>query len=489
MTPHRVFMKFCVVFLGLLGITLISTAMLFGQVTGNGVIQGTILDPTGAVIPGATVSATNPATGSVITRNTSDAGFYVLSPLVPGEYKVTVAAKGFEELVQEHVVVNAMAVVGLNLTLTVGSSTQEVTVTGAPPALETSNGQLGITIPEDAYANLPLALGGGMGPKNPEGFIYLLPGVVSGSGFVGNVNGGEAFSKEIYVNGLPVQTSELQGDYRNLDVGTSVEVVDQFQVITTGSPAYYDGQGMENYVFKSGTNKIHGDGYWFGRNTALDSRGFTSATTPVEKQNEYGVSAGGPIRKNRIFAFGNYDRYSLRSGSSPTFYSLPTTAERQGDFSALLGPQLSTCGANGTAACVDANGAPIMAGQIEDPATTVCTPGLACVRTPFPGNIIPTTRFSSVSSKLAAALPSPINDNVSNNYLGSLTGGTNQYDYTLKGDVNLTEKMRFYVMTQHGANTNPALGPNGGPVAVALHQFALRFHPHVVGSIQHDLYR
>jgi hypothetical protein len=407
------------------------------------------------------VTATNPATGLATTRTTTDAGFYVLPDLKPGEYKVTVAAKGFEQLLQEHIVVNAMAVVGLNLTLTVGSATQEITVSAAPPALETSNGQLGITIPNDAYTNLPLAMSGG--PKNPEGFIYLLPGVVSGSGFVGNVNGGEAFSKEIYINGLPLTTSELQGDYRNLTTGTSVEVVDQFQVITTGSPAYYDGQGMENYVFKSGTNQIHGDGYWFGRNTSLDSRGFYSAKTPVEKQNEYGVSAGGPIRKNRIFAYGNYDRYSIRSGSSPGLYSIPTTAERQGDFSALLGAQAATCGAKGNSPCVDANGNPILTGQIYDPATTTCTPGSACVRTPFTGNIIPSTRFSSVSKGLAADLPAPINGNLQNNYLGSLTGGTNQYDYTLKGDVNLTEKMRFYVMTQHGANTQPGLGPNGGP--------------------------
>ena len=137
MTPFRVFMRFWVILLGLLGITLINTAMLFGQVTGTGVIQGTVLDPTGAVIPGATVTATNPATGLATTRTTTDAGFYVLSPLVPGEYKVTVTAKGFEELLQEHVVVNAMAVVGLNLTLTVGSATQEITVSAAPPALET----------------------------------------------------------------------------------------------------------------------------------------------------------------------------------------------------------------------------------------------------------------------------------------------------------------------------------------------------------------
>jgi hypothetical protein len=433
-------MRFWVILLGLLGITLINTAMLYGQVTGTGVIQGTVLDPTGAVIPGATVTATNPATGSAITRTTTDAGFYVLPDLKPGEYKVTVTAKGFEELLQEHVIVNAMSVVGLNLTLTVGSSTQEITVSAAPPALETSNGQLGITIPNDAYTNLPLAMSGG--PKNPEGFIYLLPGVVSGSGFVGNVNGGEAFSKEIYINGLPLTTSELQGDYRNLTTGTSVEVVDQFQVITTGSPAYYDGQGMENYVFKSGTNKIHGDGYWFGRNTSLDSRGFYPAKTPLEKQNEYGVSAGGPIKKNKIFAFGNYDRFSIRSGSSATLYSLPTAEERQGNFGALLG--LAT---------------PI---PIYDPGTQTCV-GTLCTRTAFPLNVIPTTRFSSVSSKLAADLPGTINDNLQNNYLGSLTGGTNQYDYTLKGDVNVTEKMRFSLLTQHGANTQPGLGPNGGP--------------------------
>src|ERR1039458_10388554 len=191
--------KLCVIFLFLSGSTLINSAMLFAQVVGSGVIQGTVLDPTGAVVPGATVTGTNVATGLTTVRTTTDAGFYVLSPLPPGEYKVAVAAKGFEQLVQEKVVVNAMAVVGLNLTLTVGSSTQEITVSAAPPNLETSNGQLGVTIPQDAYTNLPLAMSGG--PKNPEGFIYLLPGVANGSGFVGNVNGGEAFSKEIYING------------------------------------------------------------------------------------------------------------------------------------------------------------------------------------------------------------------------------------------------------------------------------------------------
>ena len=462
MDLNRLLRKLGVVLLIVVGIAFMNSAAVFAQIEGNGVIQGTVLDPTGALIPGATVTATNVKTGVATTRNTTDAGFYVLSPLPPGEYTVTVTSKGFEKLTQEHVIVNGMAVVGLNLTLTVGSTTQEVTVTGAPPALETSNGQLGVTIPNDSYTELPLAMNGG--PKNPEGFIYLLPGVANGSGFVGNVNGGEGFSKEIYINGLPLTTCELQGDYRNLTTGTSTEIVDQFQMITSGSPAYYDGQGMENYVFKSGTNHIHGDGYWFGRNTALDARGFYPAKTPLEKQNEFGVSAGGPIIKNKIFVFGNYDKFTIRSGSSATLYSLPTAEERQGNFSAL--PT-----------------------TIYDPATTTCTGGGACTRQAFAGNIIDPTRFSSVSTKLAADLPATINDNLQNNYLGSLTGGTNQYDYTLKGDVNVTDKFRFYLMTQHGANTQPGSGAEWrSSVTVALHQFALRSHPHVVGSIQYVLH-
>ena len=154
MRSHSLLAKLCVIFLFLSGITLINSAMLFAQVVGSGVIQGTVLDATGAVIPGATVTGTNVATGLATVRTTTEAGFYVLSPLPPGEYKVAVTAKGFEELLQEHVVVNALDVVGLNLTLTVGSSTQEVTVSAAPPNLETSNGQLGVTIPQDAYTSL-----------------------------------------------------------------------------------------------------------------------------------------------------------------------------------------------------------------------------------------------------------------------------------------------------------------------------------------------
>jgi hypothetical protein len=436
MNLKEIFRKFQRIFATLLALMLIDATLLMGQVTGNGVIQGTVLDPTGAMVPGATVTATNVATGVKTVRETTEAGFYVLSPLPPGEYTVTVSKTGFQTLVQEQVIVNALSVLGLNLTLKVGATTQEVTVTAAPPPLETSSGTLGITIPNDAYTSLPLAMSGG--PKNPEGFIYLLPGVQNGSGFVGNINGGEAFSKEICINGLPLTTSELQGDFRNLTTATSVEVVDQFQVITNGSPAYYDGQGTENYVFKSGTNKFHGDGYWFGRNTKLDARGFFSPTVPIELQNEFGGTVGGPIKKNRVFFFGNYDGYRIRSGASPGFYSLPTAAERNGDFSALPVP-------------------------IYDPATTTCTAAGICTRQQFKDNVIPPDRISAVSKYLQSFLPNPINNNLQNNFLGALTAGTDQNDFTIKVDANVTNKARLYGVTQHGRNAPVGLGPNGGP--------------------------
>lgn len=407
------------------------------QVEGNGVIQGTITDTTGAVIPGATVAATDVATGVKTTRQTTNAGFYVLSPLPPGEYTVSVSAKGFQTKVQEHVTVDALSVVGLNLALSVGQTTQQITVSAAPPQLNTTNGTLGVTISNKAYTSLPLAMSGS--PKNPEGFIYLLPGVQNGSGFVGNINGGEAFSKEIYIQGLPLTTSELQGDYRNLVTATSVDVVDQFQVLTNGIPAYYEGQGVENYVFKSGTNGFHGDAYEFLRNTSLDSRGFFAATTPLEIQNEFGGAFGGPILKNRLFFFANYDGYRLRSGAVPSFYSLPTSAERNGDFSAL--PT-----------------------QIYDPTTTVCnSAGTSCSRTAFPGNIIPASEISPISKYLQSFLPSTINSNLQNNFLNAFTAGTDQNDFTAKVDANVSDKSHLYGILQWGKNFPVGLPPNGGP--------------------------
>ena len=129
------------------------------QIGGNGSIQGTITDPSGAVVPGATVIAENVATGVKTTRETNGAGLYVINPLPPGEYKVLVSLAGFQTLIQEKVIVDALSAVGVNLTLQLGNVTETITVSEAPSQLNTSDARLGTTMRNELYTNLPLAMG------------------------------------------------------------------------------------------------------------------------------------------------------------------------------------------------------------------------------------------------------------------------------------------------------------------------------------------
>jgi hypothetical protein len=422
--------------------SLLMAAALYAQIAGSGVIQGTILDPSGAPVPGAEVTALKLATGVKITTLTTQAGFYVLSPLSAGEYKLTVSAKGFKTVVQEKAVpVHALSIVELNFTLTLGSVTQEVTVTGAPPILNTSDGTLGTTIPNQTYTALPLAMGvpgpGAIGPRNPEAFIYLLPGVSAGQGFAGNINGGEMLSKSIYIQGIPLFNCDVQGQNVPLATGTSVDSVDQFKMITNGAPAQYEGQGIENFVLKSGTNTFHGSAYEYVRNTVFDARGFFPAKRQQENQNEYGFTLGGPIRKNRVFFFGNYTAYRQRFGSVPQFNSLPTAAERNGDFSAL----------------------PV---AIYDPATTQCDASGKCTRQQFQGNIIPPNQISSIAKYFQSMLPNTINAQLQNNFLGALQSGQNNDAYMVKVDANISDKVRLYALHSWGKNSTVGIYRSSG---------------------------
>ncbi len=414
---------------------LLSGQIVLGQTIGTGSIQGTVLDASGAVLPDVTVTVVDPATGYTVTQHTSAAGFYVLSSLPPAHYTVTVSAAGFATLVQKDVAVDALAVVGLNRSLKVGTTDQQVVVSALPPQLEITNGSLEVTIPNSTYSALPLAMNGG--PKSPMGFVTLLPGTAPGPFGINNLNGGPGQSSFVYINGMAVVTSELQGDARNINTETSTEVVDQFQAITSGVPAYYAGQGVTNFILKSGTNNFHGDVYENIRNTVFDAAGYFSKKTPVERQNEFGASLGGPILKNRLFFFGNYDGWRYSAGSNPGLYSIPTKAEQNGDFSALSVP-------------------------IYDPATTVCTSGV-CTRQPFPNNVIPASRISSVSQSLQSYLPATINGSLQNNYSGALTAGTQQNTFLVKGDLAVTKNNHLYSITQYGNNTPTGLGFNGGP--------------------------
>ncbi|HEY3838922.1 MAG TPA: TonB-dependent receptor [Bryobacteraceae bacterium] len=407
---------------------LFAAGVSLAQIGGSGSIEGTVTDPSGAVIAGATVTATNVATSVQTTRQTTTAGLYVLTPLPPGEYSVSVSAPGFQGLNQAHINVNALETTSLNPKLQVGAATQSITVDAAPPMLRTDDATLGATMPNETYAALPLAMNGV--PRDPTQFVNLVPGVNSGVTQVAgpsyaSFNGGQTYQNEVYLEGLPLTSAGTEGDTRYLALGISVEAVDQFQVETNGAKAQYEGQGVSNYVLKSGTDQFHGAGYEYFRNTDLDARGFFPPTTPIEHQNEFGASIGGPIKKNKIFFFGDYDGYRYNSGSVPALQSIPTVAERAGDFSAF--PNV-----------------------IYDPNTTTCAASGICSRTAFPNNIIPASRLSKVAQSLQSYLPAPSTSNIQNNYLTELPIQLSVNDSTEKVDVNLSDKNRFFVVYSIG---------------------------------------
>ena len=283
-------------------------------------------------------------------------------------------------LVQEQVVVDALSTVEMDLKLEVGATAESVTITAAPPELNTADARMGQTMRSEMYTALPLAMGNG-NPRNPAAFIYLMPGVQEGGTF-GFINGGQSFSKDVYIEGLPITDAVRQGESRALQFSVSVDAVEQFQVETSGQSVEFNGQGSENYTIKSGTNQFHGSAYEYFRNTVLDARGFFSPTRPQQNQNQFGFTFGGPIKRNRIFFFGAYDAYRYRVATDYRFVTVPTTKMRGGDFSEL----------------------PVM---IFDPATTNCPGGTNCSRQPFPGNVIPPNRISSASRFFQDPLPRP----------------------------------------------------------------------------------
>ena len=416
----------------------------FAQVAGTGSIQGTVTDPSGAAIAGASVTARNVATGVETARKSTEAGLFVLPLLIPGEYTVTVKATGFESLTQTHVVVEALATVAVNPTLTIGASSQAITVEAQPTALKTDDVALGSSMDNRVYDSLPLAMNAGGSPRDPSAFAGLASGVDNYSTqaagpSTGSFNGGQTYQNEVYIEGLPLTSAGTESDTRNLAFGVSVEAVEQFQVETAGAKAMYEGQGVSNYVLKSGANAFHGGVFEYFRNTDLDARNFFSATRPVDHQNEFGATVSGPIIKNKLFFFSNYDGYRFLSAYTPGLQTIPTVAERAGDFSGIL----PASGTNGV---------------IYDPTSATGTG----VRTPFPNNVLPTSRISAISQSFQSSLPAPTNTLLTNNYLAMPANKVNNDSTTDKVDYNLSDNNRLFALFSTGKYAQPTVGSYSG---------------------------
>jgi len=482
----------------LLVIAIMTPGAARAQLAGTGTIEGTIADSSGAVVPGATVVARNLATGAETVRTSTSAGLYNLSPLDAGDYSITVTAKGFEKLVRPSVHVDGMQVLALDLALHVGAENITVTVTTAPPLLETENATLGAAMEGEAYQSLPLEMGNAGSPdqRRVTDFATLMPGVspnITKNNETDEpmvVNGNQN-SSEMYIEGIPATSVNTAGDPRFIWSAISVEAVDQFQLKTSAYSAEYRGLGVENYTLKSGGKQFHGTFYDIFRNTALDAAGFIPAHyqpvgcassscwvwyTPPEHMNEYGISLGGPLfpfgrLKDKVFFFANYMGFRYSTLTTPAYQSIPTERMRGGDFTELLAPTgasgctAATCSANGLNS--DTAGDNKAAVQIFDPMTQYYTGGKYyryqfgasgdALSTKGSYNVIPSNDLSPIATAMLTWMPHTLygsgaatSQSLTNNYLGSYPWGLSNWSTTERIDFNLSSRQTLSVIGAAG---------------------------------------
>jgi hypothetical protein len=408
------------------------------------------------VVVGATVKAVNIATGVEIDEITTDAGVYRLPYLQPGTYKLTVSAPGFKLAVRENIILAVAQTLTVDFKLEVGASTDQVTVSAEAPLLETGTAEIGSYVSKKEFDTWPITVGDGR--RQIQQFIFTsLPGTV-GDTFLGSINGGQGYSHEILIDGIALGRMDLQGGSNN-EFSPSAEAISEFKLQTGMVGAQYGGgqTAVANFATKSGTNGLHGSGYWYVQNEAFRANGWSNNAAGIKRQpnktNNFGYSVGGPVilpkvynGKNKTFFFHNLERTRVRNFSSTSFGTLPIPAFKQGDFSRLFNPAFTGVAQSGTTIGTDAAGRPVVYGQLYDPSTARQV-GNVWVRDPFPGNLVPKSKWDPVSTKILdlAPITDPLFDTLVNNIptLGSSSPTFQETMLTLKADHNFTTRHRL----------------------------------------------
>jgi len=430
-------------------------------------IIGRIADPTGALIAGAKVTATNTATNASVSSQSNESGNFEIPYLISGVYRITVESTGFKKTVRDGIQLRIGDRITLDFALTLGDVAESVQVTGETPQLDTSTASMGLVMEQRRVQELPVVGG------NPFYLTRLTAGVLAAGGrSAGNamdngsatgiiVNGTRSNSSEATVDGSPVMAN------RNAAFSPPQDLVQEFKVNT----ATYDASighaagAMTNVSMKSGTNSIHGTAFldhsniravpWFTNRFLYDPRNNLSQTerdrqVPTWLHRRFGGTMTGPISipkvydgRNRTFwTYGFEDLLVLRNLSFTG--TVPTAEQRAGNFAALLG-----LGARY---------------QIFDPFTTVPAPNGRFSRQPLPGNIIPASRIDPVAAKIAAYYPRPNqpgqNTEERNNFFNTQKINRENYIHTSRVDHNFSQKNRFFFrwFNQQHDNSTDFLG-------------------------------
>jgi len=439
-------------------------------------ITGTISDPSGAAIAGATVTATSQERGVAYTGTTNDSGLYRISQLPVGTYDLKVEKSGFALASHPAFVLTLNQVARVDVTLKVGQTSETVEVTGAAPVMETDTTQVDTIINAATNDNLPLA------SRNYVQLTLLAPGAVStdpSSFNSGNNTGG--YGGRPLINGNREQANNflLDGMDNNqvsdnlLGYTPAPDAIQEFNLITNNAPAEFGNfeGGIVNATIKSGTNGFHGDIWEFFRNDKLNANSWSNNLhedtpghwDPLPKAkirwNMFGGTVGGPIIKNKLFFFADYQAQRFDVPSSFGSNTVFTGAERLGDFSALCTDATkggSFTGPGGI--CTGGTGVQLYnpCASFTAPCTPTSTP--ATTRNPFPNNQIPAVMISPVASALFASslYPSATGTGLQNNAVNITNSAQNVDQGDLKIDFKATQKDNISYRFTRAYQNNPS---------------------------------
>ena len=411
----------------------------------TGKISGVITDPSGAYVAEVSLRAINDATGVTTMAKSSAAGEYLINFLLPGTYRLEAELAGFQKSVETGVMVNAGTITHVDIGMKVGEVRQTVEVAANPLGVDTETSELSQTFTHKQLDALPNI------DRNPLYQMNLMPGANNGRGS-GNygANGGENGSaignsrnQIASIGGVNANANSvfIEGTFnrepQNAYVGVvpPIEGIAEVQIYTGKYNAEYgfSGSAVVNVVTKSGTNEYHGSLFEYLRNNVTDARPFFSQSNTPFRRNQFGGAIGGPIKRNKLFFFGDYQgTYFNTAGTN--FTSAPTDKMYNGDFSELLDSSQT-------------DGAGNPSGQIYDPLTRrFDAQGNVIAATPFPGNVIPPGRFDPVAAKMSADaifgranLPGTDNNLY---YTSTVKRTVHQLDGRI--DYNMSDKDRFF---------------------------------------------
>ena len=401
-------------------------------------LAGSVTDATGAAIVDATVTTTNVDTGVQTSTVTNQAGLYRFSELVAGRYEVGVEQEGFKKSVSS-VVLEGARVTTVNISLEIGEVVQVIEVEASAVTLETETQTVSNQVEERLIHTLPVSL------RRPLQLLTVAAAVA--------YNGTEPTTTQtpfyslaggptlpaVYIDGGNATNTRVESNVH--DINPSIEVTSEFRVVANGYKAEYGGSagGLLLMTTRSGTNDFHGKGWWFHRQQAFDARNLFAAEPAPFREHIFGVGGGGAIVKNKLFFFGTYERTKFkitnltgggRGLTAEFFQTLPTLAQRDGDFSGKF----------------DAAG---NLKTIYDPRSTVIGTDGSVTRTAFPNNIIPRAQQIDVGRNILALIPAPntapIDVSGTNNFVSTAdSNSTDRWALTSKFDYAHSDKDRFF---------------------------------------------